>query len=672
MKNGRKFVWIGITVAFLIAIGIFLYMTLKDPNRLTIIEKEWINKNNKSVINIAVVNDINNFGKDGNGVYFEFLEDFSKEYDFTINPVPFSFGSDPEGLSLSIKYQLEKTDKVFYQDHYVLVSKNDETFTNLDSLSSSKIAVLNSDADQINEYIPGLTLTTYDNRVTLMDDLASNNEIKYALVSLNMFIDQILANNYYILYHFSQIPIYYTLSFPANDTFKSVITKYANSWLKSNFIESYNDNNLNLFAENLDIQKKDQDILTSKVYNYGATLSVPFETISSDNFGGIASFYLEKFNEFSGVEFKYIDYKKPSNLSKAIKNNSIDLYFSYQNINSSYSEVKTLMNAQIAVIAPIDNYISIDSFESLKNKTVYVLENSNIYYYLNNISGITLKIYFSDLELLKLKNKDVLIAMDNRAFNYYVNHGLEKFSLRYVKTVASPYVFKLNGDATLNKLLSKYISFIDPKEAENHGFESFLKVRRNGILLSNVAIYSLAFITLGVVILILILRSRRKIKINIKINKEDRAKYIDVLTSLKNRNYLSDNIENWNKNTIYPQAAVVIDLNNVKYINDTFGTAEGDKQIKSAANVLIKIQPDNSDIIRTDGNEYLVYLVGYEEKRVVSYIRKLYKELNNLPHKFGAAIGYSMRTDDLKTIDDAVNEATLDMRSKKESRESNV
>lgn len=68
----------------------------------------------------------------------------------------------------------------------------------------------------------------------------------------------------------------------------------------------------------------------------------------------------------------------------------------------------------------------------------------------------------------------------------------------------------------------------------------------------------------------------------------------------------------------------------------------------------------------------MVYLVGYEEKRIVSYIRKLYKELNNLPHNFGAAVGYSMRTDDIKTIDDAINEATLDMRSKKESRETGI
>ena len=55
--------------------------------------------------------------------------------------------------------------------------------------------------------------------------------------------------------------------------------------------------------------------------------------------------------------------------------------------------------------------------------------------------------------------------------------------------------------------------------------------------------------------------------------------------------------------------------------------------------------------MRTDGNEYLIYLVGYQEKQVVSYIRKLYKEFKNLPYEHGAAIGYSMITNDMKTIE---------------------
>ena len=131
-------------------------------------------------------------------------------------------------------------------------------------------------------------------------------------------------------------------------------------------------------------------------------------------------------------------------------------------------------------------------------------------------------------------------------------------------------------------------------------------------------------------------------KITKKIKKEDKMKYIDQLTSLKNRNYLNENIANWNKNTIYPQATIIIDLNQVRNINDTLGYEQGDAQIKAAANVLIKTQLDNTDIMRTDGNEYLIYLVGYQEKQVVSYIRKLYKEFKNLPYEHGAAIGYSM------------------------------
>ena len=40
--------------------------------------------------------------------------------------------------------------------------------------------------------------------------------------------------------------------------------------------------------------------------------------------------------------------------------------------------------------------------------------------------------------------------------------------------------------------------------------------------------------------------------------------------------------------------------------------------------------------------------------------------MKELPHEFGATLGYSMIMDDVKTIDDAINEATLSMRQAKE------
>ena len=146
-------------------------------------------------------------------------------------------------------------------------------------------------------------------------------------------------------------------------------------------------------------------------------------------------------------------------------------------------------------------------------------------------------------------------------------------------------------------------------------------------------------------------------------------RFIDQLTLLKNRNYLSENIKVWNNNTIYPQTILVIDLNHVQSINDTKGYEEGDKQIKAAANVLIKTQLDNSDIIRSDGNEFVVYLVGYNQKQVTNYIHKLNKEFKKLPYEYGAEFGYSMIIDDIKTIEDALNEATKILKKQKEENE---
>ena len=52
--------------------------------------------------------------------------------------------------------------------------------------------------------------------------------------------------------------------------------------------------------------------------------------------------------------------------------------------------------------------------------------------------------------------------------------------------------------------------------------------------------------------------------------------------------------------------------------------------------------------------------------RAETYLKKLRKELKELPYGFGASVGYSMIFDNIKTIDDAINEATIDMRKIKE------
>ena len=271
------------------------------------------------------------------------------------------------------------------------------------------------------------------------------------------------------------------------------------------------------------------------------------------------------------------------------------------------------------------------------------------------------------MKTLLKKSDDNLIVVDNEVYNYYRNTKFKDYELLYSDLMTNDYYFMVNKDYSDFYNLFNYII----------NTNSYYNYRNNGLNSLNVSVWSestfqelyviillVIFIPLTVLgILIVYFRKRNQVK---AIKKEERKKYTDMLTSLKNRNYLNLNIKAWNESRKYPQAVVVIDLNNVNYVNDNYGYEAGDKLIVKAASLLVSTQLEKSEIIRTDGNEFLIYLVGYSEQQVSTYVRKLSKEMKNLPYRFGAAVGYSMIVDDIKTIDDAINEATLDMKTDKE------
>ena len=58
----------------------------------------------------------------------------------------------------------------------------------------------------------------------------------------------------------------------------------------------------------------------------------------------------------------------------------------------------------------------------------------------------------------------------------------------------------------------------------------------------------------------LLIKSKKRIVLNTKVKNNEKIRYVDMLTSLKNRNYLNDRMEIWNQNTVYPQAVIVLDL----------------------------------------------------------------------------------------------------------------
>ena len=665
MKKKKSLIIIIISILVVAVTAILLYTLLNDKNKLTVAERNWVNESIGTIQNINVINNVNVFGKDGSGVFYDFIDSFEKEYELTINPITFNVGNNPSGITFNEKTSTNDNDIVFYTDHYVLISKTSDLVASEENLNGKTIGILSSDLSYVSKYIKKATnvsFTQFESRDELIENM--NGEGNYMLVPLMEYLDVYLSKDYKIVYHFSDIKKYFTLSV-TDDKLSSILTKYYNKW-ENKFDDVYNKNLFKSFTQNMNITDTEVDSMQSVTYNYGFVNASPYEVIMGGKYGGIVAVYLSKFSNFAGVEFNFSKYKNFNKFTKAIKNNEVDLYFNYYNFTDEFYQTSGL-NIEYVIALPKSNNTVIKSINSLIGETVYVQENSKIYDYVKTIEGIDVKTFSSTKELFKLNKKNVNLIIDKNTCDYYSENKLDNYSTRYTDYILNNYTFKVKTNSALYKLLNKYIDISDENEMVIEGLLNHAETVKSGGMITKIAEYILYVVILVAVIILVVFKKSKKITIARKIKKDDKMKFIDQLTSLKNRNFLNENIETWNNNTIYPQTIVVVDLNKIQEINDLYGYNEGDKQIKALANILVKTQLDNSEVMRTDGNEFVIYLVGYSQKQVSNYIFKLNKEIKKLPYEFGAEFGYSMILDDIKTIEDALNEAVEDMKKNKDN-----
>jgi len=655
---------------FIIAliISIITILILNNDNKLTSEERTWINENINTIQNINVVKDANVFSKDGSGVIYTFLNNFSEEYDIDFNIITSETNSNVSAFSYT--KELKDNSKIIYTDHYVLISNRYEIIKDSKDLEGKIIGVLNSDLEYVKSYLKNNSINF--NGYETIDELFKNvgNSINYLILPRIEYIDEILSNNLEMIYHFSDIKTYYTFN-SNGDILSSIIDKYLTKW-EENIIPEIKNEEFKIFTKELGISDTEIDRLLSIDYKYGFINNSPYEVIMSGNYGGIIAEYLQEFSEFSGVYFDITKYTNTNKLVNAINRGKVDLYFSFNyNIESNFKETTYGINSSMSILTNKESDKIINSVYSLQGEEVYVEEGSNLQQYLKSIGNINLVTYDTSKELFKLNKKDVIIAMDTYIFNYYRDSKLDNYVSKYDTLISDKYTFKINSEyGTLLKLLNKYVSYLDSNSMINNGINSHTKTVESGIISNNIASY---IIVSTIIILIgwyIYLKKSKKIKLRKKIRKDDKIRFIDELTCLKNRTYLSDFLKTWSNNTIYPQTIIVIDLNRLKEINDKFGLDEGDKQIQAAANALIKTQLDNSDLMRSDGNEFVIYTVGYSQKQIINYIHKLNKELKKLPYNYGAEFGYSVIENNLKTVEDALSEAIEDMKNKKESGKS--
>jgi diguanylate cyclase (GGDEF)-like protein len=142
----------------------------------------------------------------------------------------------------------------------------------------------------------------------------------------------------------------------------------------------------------------------------------------------------------------------------------------------------------------------------------------------------------------------------------------------------------------------------------------------------------------------------------------------DVLTKLYNRRYV---IHTFPKLSflVGKKAEILslflIDLDNFKMINDTYGHETGDKVLQHLSNLLLIITSKSDIVARWAGDEFLIISTFTDEKRKDIMIKRINKELKKsseeLKINISVSIGTSEYPNDAKTLDVLLNMADQNM-----------
>jgi diguanylate cyclase (GGDEF)-like protein len=139
----------------------------------------------------------------------------------------------------------------------------------------------------------------------------------------------------------------------------------------------------------------------------------------------------------------------------------------------------------------------------------------------------------------------------------------------------------------------------------------------------------------------------------------------DVLTKLKNRSFYADEVNRLQRKGPFPVTVIMVDVDDLKKVNDQLGHAAGDELLRRAGEVLLKAVDKPYHAARIGGDEFAVLLPGVDERGgelMIESIRSLI-ELNNQFYT-GTKLSFSMGSatcDGKERLEEALKRADLAM-----------
>ena len=316
-----------IIIAAVAFIFVYRYYNKEDKTTtLTVAEKKWVEENKEQAFDFEVVNDYPLYGTNGEGVLFDFLNDFEEKVGIEFNKMPYLKNSQTTTDSYRIRIldndeKLTKNDLLLFNDNYVAVGKTYQRINHIKDMKNISFGVLTSDEEEVSFYLKSGTNLSYKAYETITDlyKALDNAEVNMIVVPNIMYLDYTIEKDKYsINYYFTEInkQIVLTLS-DNNKELNDIVTKYYNKWRQLNYIKEYNDAYLNYYLNKNKLDAKTKATLISKNYVYGYVENLPYEAKVNGKVAGIAGEYIDRISRLANINFKYKKYSSRKELEKA-------------------------------------------------------------------------------------------------------------------------------------------------------------------------------------------------------------------------------------------------------------------------------------------------------------------------------------------------------------------
>lgn len=119
--------------------------------------------------------------------------------------------------------------------------------------------------------------------------------------------------------------------------------------------------------------------------------------------------------------------------------------------------------------------------------------------------------------------------------------------------------------------------------------------------------------------------------------------FTDLLTGLKNRNAYEEKLKVYRKQPklLAGVSAVVIDIDGLKQINDTYGHHSGDEAIRTVGDCIIKAFGNDDFCCRNGGDEFVCFVYGNIPQKVFDFKRYVDVKNHDALYPLIVSIGYA-------------------------------